>query len=179
MMRKRQPKAPSENCFTIPERPSAQAMLNTIRIHRHSAITLMAIAISIAAILIAMAFSPSGAYAAENTMAPGSTIQTGSSTVGTQSSSTKTKKPAKVKKLKVKVTKKSKVKLSWKKVKGAKGYQIRFADNKAMKNAKLVKSKKNKKTLGVVMPGKTYIQVRPTRSPRASSSTANGRRRRP
>ena len=73
------------------------------------------------------------------------------------------KAPAKVKSLALKSPKKKQLKVSWKKVSGAKGYQIRYATNKSFKNSKTVtvSSKYKTKTLKKLKSGKRYyVKVR-------------------
>lgn len=72
------------------------------------------------------------------------------------------KKPAKVKISKVKAAKKS-IKITFKKVSGAKGYQICYADNKKFKKAKVVnvKASVTTKTIKKLKSGKKYyVRVR-------------------
>lgn len=64
--------------------------------------------------------------------------------------------PAKVKKLKVKNKKKKSVTVTWKKVKGAKGYQIQYSVNKAFSKKKTKFSKKPKYTIKKLKKKKTY-----------------------
>ena len=82
--------------------------------------------------------------------------------IKTISTSSKIKKPAKVKKVKAKNKKGKKIRVSWKKVKGAKGYQVKYALNKKFtkkKKTKLVK--KTKVTLKKLKKKKKYyIKVR-------------------
>lgn len=86
------------------------------------------------------------------TQAPSSTPSTGKVTVA---------KPAKVVKVKLKA-KKKKLNVSWKKVKGATGYEVKAAtNNKFTKNKKKVTVKKNKVTLkGLKSKKKYYVKVR-------------------
>lgn len=75
--------------------------------------------------------------------------------------STKVTKPAKVTKLKA-IAKKKKLKVSWKNVSGAKGYEVKVAtNNKFTKNKKTVTVKKNKTTLKDLKSKKKYfVKVR-------------------
>ena len=57
---------------------------------------------------------------------------------------------------KVKKTGKTKVKISWKALTGAKGYTVQLATNKSYKGAKTVKNSKNSATLTGLKKGKTY-----------------------
>lgn len=69
--------------------------------------------------------------------------------------------PAKVKLKKAANIKGRKLSLSWKKVKGAKGYQLQYADNKMFKKKKSKVTKKTKYTLKKLKKKKTYyIRVR-------------------
>ena len=62
---------------------------------------------------------------------------------------------------KVKKSKTCKVTLSWKKVTGAKGYQIQYALNKKFKKKKNIQTKKTKYTIKKLKKKKTYyIRVR-------------------
>jgi len=63
----------------------------------------------------------------------------------------------------LKTPKKKQLKVSWKKVPGAKGYQIRYATNKSFKNSKVVavSSKYSAKTFSKLTSGKRYyVKVR-------------------
>jgi len=63
----------------------------------------------------------------------------------------------------LKTPKKKQLKVSWKKVPGAKGYQVRYATNKSFKNSKVVyvSSKYSAKTLTKLTSGKRYyVKVR-------------------
>lgn len=74
----------------------------------------------------------------------------------------KFKKPARVNVKKVKKLGLKKAKVSWKKIKGAKGYQIRYSTSKKMKKVKKKFVKKNKKSYIIkkLKKKKYYIQVR-------------------
>lgn len=65
-------------------------------------------------------------------------------------------KPARAKITKIKKVKKNKVKISLKKIKGAKGYQIRYATNNKFKKSKVKNSKKANVTIGKLKKGKKY-----------------------
>lgn len=69
------------------------------------------------------------------------------------------KNPAKVSSFKVKSKKNKKVQLSWKKVSGAKGYQIQYSQTKKFKASKTKKktTKKKKITVSGLKRGKTYF----------------------
>ena len=59
------------------------------------------------------------------------------------------------------------IKVSWKKAKGASGYQIQVATNKKMKNAKkyvVSKSAKTYKVKGLKSGKKYYVKVRPLKT---------------
>ena len=75
---------------------------------------------------------------------------------------TKVKKPGKVKKVSVKKLSRKKISVKWKKIKGVKGYQVRYATNKKMKKAKIKTIAKNKTsfTLKKLKGKKYFIQVR-------------------
>jgi len=74
---------------------------------------------------------------------------------------TKVTKPSKVTKVKVKNASKKSMKISFKKVKGADGYEIRYSLKKNMKSAKKVTVKGTSKTIKKLKKGKTYyVQVR-------------------
>lgn len=81
-----------------------------------------------------------------------------------QFGSYKSVKPdGKVTSLALKSPKKKQLKVSWKKVPGAKGYQVRYAANKSFKNSKTVyvSSKYSAKTLSKLISGKRYyVKVR-------------------
>ncbi len=79
-------------------------------------------------------------------------------------------KPAKVKAVKVKA-KKKKLNVSWKKISGATGYEVKYAkNNKFTKGKKTVTVKKNKVTLKKLKPKKKYfVKVR-------AYKLANGRK---
>lgn len=74
----------------------------------------------------------------------------------------KSNKPAQVKKLKLKKGGKKTAKLAWKKVKGAKGYQIKYSTSKKFKKSKTKTktSKKNKITLKKLNKKRYYVKVR-------------------
>ncbi len=78
------------------------------------------------------------------------------------STTTKSSKPAQVTKLKLKKGGKKTAKLAWKKVKGAKGYQIKYSTSKKFKKSKTKTktSKKNKITLKKLTKNRYYIKVR-------------------
>ena len=70
------------------------------------------------------------------------------------------KKPAKVTKVKLKSPKKKQLKVTWKKIKGAK-YQVQYSLKKSMKKANLKNTKKNKIVLKKLKSNKKYyIRVR-------------------
>lgn len=70
-------------------------------------------------------------------------------------------KPGKVKNLSVKNLKGKKIKVTFKKVSKATGYQIVYSTNKSFKNAKKVKVKKTSYTIKKLKKGKTYyVKVR-------------------
>lgn len=75
---------------------------------------------------------------------------------------TKVKKLGKVKKVSVKKLSRKKISVKWKKIKGVKGYQVRYATNKKMKKAKIKTIAKNKAsfTLKKLKGKKYFIQVR-------------------
>ena len=64
-------------------------------------------------------------------------------------------KPGQTKITKAKVGKK-KISLKYKKVKGAKGYRIRYSTNKKFKKAKTIFVKKTKVTIKKLIKGKRY-----------------------
>lgn len=70
-------------------------------------------------------------------------------------STDKQKTVGKTKILKIKIGKK-KVSLTLKKVKGAKGYRVKYSTSKKLKNAKMKTSKKNKVTIKKLKKGKVY-----------------------
>lgn len=73
----------------------------------------------------------------------------------------KVTKPAKVKKPTVKNSAKKTMKVSFKKVKGAAGYEIRYSTKSSMKSAKTTTTKTTSKTIKKLAKGKTYyVQVR-------------------
>lgn len=73
----------------------------------------------------------------------------------------KVKAPGKVKVTSVKNVKGKKISAKWKKVKGAKGYQLQYALNKKFKKKKSVQTKKTKYTIKKLKKKKTYyIRVR-------------------
>ncbi len=70
------------------------------------------------------------------------------------------KKPAQVTKVKLKSPKKKQLKVTWKKIKGAK-YQVQYSLKKNMKKAKLKNTKKNKIALKKLKSNKKYyVRVR-------------------
>lgn len=71
----------------------------------------------------------------------------------------KVTKPSKVKKVKVKKTKK-RVSIKWKKIKKVKGYQVKYATNKKMKKAKFKFVTKNKFVIKKAKSKKYFIRVR-------------------
>lgn len=75
---------------------------------------------------------------------------------------TKVTKPAKTKIKSLKNVKTKKIKLTWKKLKGVKGYQVRYSTNKKFKKAKIkiVKTNKTKLTIKKLQKKKYYVQVR-------------------
>ena len=83
----------------------------------------------------------------------------------------KVTKPAKVKNVRLKVKKKKKMNVSWKKVSGATGYEVKAAtNNKFTKGKKKVTVKKNKVTIKNLKPKKKYfVKVR-------AYKLANGRK---
>ena len=73
----------------------------------------------------------------------------------------KVKAPGKVKVTSVKNVKGKKISTKWKKVKGAKGYQLQYALNKKFKKKKSIQTKKTKYTIKKLKKKKTYyIRVR-------------------
>ena len=73
----------------------------------------------------------------------------------------KVKAPGKVKITSVKNVKGKKISAKWKKVKGAKGYQLQYALNKKFKRKKSIQTKKTKYTIKKLKKKKTYyIRVR-------------------
>lgn len=80
----------------------------------------------------------------------------------TEEPTTKVTKPAKTKIKSIKNIKTKKIKLTWKKIKGAKGYQVRYATNKKFKKAKIKTIKKNKTNvvLKKLKKKKYFVQVR-------------------
>ena len=79
----------------------------------------------------------------------------------TASKVVKVKAPGKVKVTSVKNVKGKKISTKWKKVKGAKGYQLQYALNKKFKKKKSVQTKKTKYTIKKLKKKKTYyIRVR-------------------
>lgn len=88
--------------------------------------------------------------------------KTGSQGTTIEKPTTQVKKPAKTKIKSIKNIKTKKIKLTWKKIKDVKGYQIRYATNKKFKKAKIKTVKKNttKVTLKKLKKKKYYIQVR-------------------
>lgn len=79
-----------------------------------------------------------------------------------QTTKKKSNKPAQVTKLKLKKGGKKTAKLAWKKVKGAKGYQIKYSTSKKFKKSKTKTktSKKNKITLKKLNKKRYYVKVR-------------------
>ena len=73
--------------------------------------------------------------------------------------SAKVTKPAKVKGVSAKNNKKKSLTVKWRKVKGVKGYQLRYATNKKMKKAKIITITKNKLVIKKLAKKKYYIQV--------------------
>ena len=71
----------------------------------------------------------------------------------------KVTKPAKVKGVSAKNNKKKSLTVKWRKVKGVKGYQLRYATNKKMKKAKTITITKNKLVIKKLAKKKYYIQV--------------------
>lgn len=78
-----------------------------------------------------------------------------------KTTTTKVKKPGKVKVKSAKNIKNKKIKLTWKKIKGVKGYRIRYSNNKKFKKAKTINIKKNKTSTVIkkLKKKKYYIQV--------------------
>lgn len=71
------------------------------------------------------------------------------------------KKPAKVSKSSVKTVSATSVKVKWKKVKKAKGYQIKISNNKKLKKSKTINVSKNTKTIKKLKSNtKYYIKIR-------------------
>lgn len=88
-----------------------------------------------------------------------SPVQPEKTTVNEQK--TKVSKPAKVKNVKVKNSGRKAMKVTFKKVSGAAGYEVRYAVKANMKGAKKVTSKKNAVTIKKLKKGRTYyVQVR-------------------
>ncbi len=85
----------------------------------------------------------------------------------------KVAKPGKVKKPTVKNSKKNTIKITFKKVKGAQGYEIRYATKSNMKGAKKVTTKKTSSTIKnkkLIKKGRTcYVQVRAFKKDSAGS----------
>ena len=75
-------------------------------------------------------------------------------------SSTASKKPVKVNRVAVKKSLKRTVKISWAKVSGAKGYQVKWATNKNFKKAKYKFTSKRKITLKKLKKKKYFVKVR-------------------
>lgn len=80
---------------------------------------------------------------------------------------TKVVNKAKITKLKVKSKAKKKITVTWKKVKGVKGYEVQVSSNSKFKKSKIILKKKNVKKLKVILKskkiksGKTYyVRVR-------------------
>lgn len=78
-------------------------------------------------------------------------------------------KPSKVSSVKLKKGGKRTVKVTWKKVAGASGYQVKWAANKKFKKAKKKFTKKNSITLKKLKKKKYYVKVR-------AYKTANGKK---
>lgn len=82
----------------------------------------------------------------------------------TTDTTAKVRKPAKVTGVKVKKNGKKKIKITWKKVKNVKGYQIQYALNKKFKKAKTVTIKKASVTKKIIKKLKSkknyYVRVR-------------------
>ncbi len=93
------------------------------------------------------------------TKTPETTVKTATNVVTSE-----VKKPAKVTGVKVKKNGKKKIKVTWKKVQNAKGYQIQYATNKKLKKATTVKVKKASITSRVIKKLKSnktyYVRVR-------------------
>lgn len=69
--------------------------------------------------------------------------------------------PARVKKIKLKKAGSNKLKVSFKKVQQAKGYQIKYSTNKRFSKSKKITTRKNKYTIKKLKKGKTYyVKVR-------------------
>ncbi len=78
-----------------------------------------------------------------------------------QNAGVKEKAPGKVKILSKKVSSKGKVSLKWKKVSGAKRYEIQISPSKSFSKAKSYYARKEKKTInGLSSGGKYYIRIR-------------------
>ena len=75
-----------------------------------------------------------------------------------------TKKPAQVKSVKAKKYGKKKIKVTWKKIKSVKGYQVQYSTNKKFKKAKTVTIKKAAATNKIITKLKSkktyYVRVR-------------------
>lgn len=87
------------------------------------------------------------------------------------------RKPAKVKSLKAKNVKKKKVKLTWKKVSGAKGYQVQYSMKKKFPSKKTKKKTTTKRTLTIKKLKKKkiyYFRVRAYKK-KASGSKMYGK----
>ena len=100
-----------------------------------------------------------------NTNTNSQTTSSGTGNAGkkqsTASKVVKVKAPGKVKVTSVKNVKGKKISTKWKKVKGAKGYQLQYALNKKFKKKKSVQTKKTKYTIKKLKKKKTYyIRVR-------------------
>ncbi len=105
--------------------------------------------------------SPDSGSAASTTPVAGAGQTSADKTETTASTDQTAKKPAKVKNLQAKNKKGRKLALTWKKVSGAKGYQVQYAQNKKWKSAKNKSVKAAKLTLKKCKKGKTYyIRVR-------------------
>ena len=107
-------------------------------------------------------------YQAKTNMNTNTNSQTSSSGTGnagkkqsTPSKTVKVKAPSKVKLTSAKNGKGKKLTVKWKKVTGAKGYQLQYAMNKKFKKKKSVQTKKTKYTIKKLKKKKTYyIRVR-------------------
>ena len=100
-----------------------------------------------------------------NTNANSQTYSSGTANAGkkqsTPSKTVKVKAPSKVKLTSAKNGKGKKLTVKWKKVTGAKGYQLQYAMNKKFKKKKSVQTKKTKYTIKKLKKKKTYyIRVR-------------------
>ena len=95
-----------------------------------------------------------------NTNTNSQTSSSGTATAGkkqsTSSKTVKVKAPSKVKLTSAKNGKGKKLTVKWKKVTGAKGYQLQYALNKKFKKKKSVQTKKTKYTIKKLKKKKTY-----------------------